>query len=194
MVSAERLHLVRHAAPAITPDQAPADWALSTDASVAQLTSAGVLPADATWFTSPEPKARQTAALLTDAEAQVLPALAETGRGPRMLAEQEFIDSVLSYLTEGQAPEGWEPRVEATLRIVDGALAAMAMSPGGDCVLVGHGTAFTLLIAALVGQPPDAGAWRTMRMPDYCRLDAAASGAFDLVMPWGGWAGDAQRH
>lgn len=187
-MSAERLHLVRHAAPAITPDQAPGNWPLSAEASVAELTGAGVLPADATWFTSPEPKARQTAALLTDAETQVLAALAETGRSPQLLAEQEFLDSVVSYLTDGQAPEGWEPRVEATVRIVDGALAAMAMSPGSDCVLVGHGTAFTLLVAALVGQPPDAGAWRTMRMPDYCRLEARANGAFDLVMPWGGWA------
>jgi len=146
-----------------------------------------VLPAQATWFTSPEPKARQTAALLTDTPVQVLEELAETGRDGQALPAEQFEQTVSDYLTAGEAPAGWESRVDATLRIVNTAQAAMEMTEDGDCVLVGHGTAFTLLVAALAGRPPDAAAWRAMRMPDHCELRPGAGGAFEVVSPWGGW-------
>lgn len=38
--------------------------------------------------------------------------------------------------------------------------------PGDDVVLVGHGTAWTVLVAALTGRPPDLDAWAALRMPD----------------------------
>ncbi len=38
---------------------------------------------------------------------------------------------------------------------------------GGDAVvLVGHGTAWTLLAAELTGEPPDLERWRSLGMPD----------------------------
>src|SRR5699024_8078659 len=135
------------------------EWPLAPGASVAELTAAGVLPAAGTWFTSPEPKARRTASLLTDAPVQVLEGLAETGRDGQVLPAEQFQQTVSDYLVAGVAPAGWESRVDATLRIVNTAQAAMEMTKDGDCVLVGHGTAFTLLIAALAGRAPDAAAW-----------------------------------
>jgi hypothetical protein len=32
--------------------------------------------------------------------------------------------------------------------------------------LVGHGTAWTLLVAALTGEPPDLARWESLAMPD----------------------------
>ena len=36
----------------------------------------------------------------------------------------------------------------------------------GDLVLVGHGTAWTALVAALTGAPPDLDTWVRLAMPD----------------------------
>jgi len=69
-------------------------------------------------FCSPEPKAQQTAQLLTDGDVGIVDELREHERGP------------------------------------------------GDVVLVGHGTAWTLLVAELTGEPPDLERWRSLGMPD----------------------------
>jgi hypothetical protein len=37
---------------------------------------------------------------------------------------------------------------------------------GQDLVLVGHGTAWTLALAALTGAEPDLDRWAALRMPD----------------------------
>ncbi|MGC0143200.1 histidine phosphatase family protein [Pseudactinotalea sp. Z1732] len=186
----DRLHLVRHARPRITEAAPPRQWELAAGADVGPLLGAGALPTAASWFTSPEPKARQSAALLTGEPVQVLPALAEVARDGALLPAAEFRAATRDYLTTGKAPSGatWEPRVEATMRIVDGALAALESSTHPACVLVGHGTAFTLLVAALVGAPPDADAWARLNMPDHCELAAGPGGAFEVVSPWGRWA------
>lgn len=188
-MTAERLHLVRHAQSQITPDTPAREWNLAPEASMSDLRSAGVLPERASWFSSPEPKARQSAALITSDQIEVLPALAEVGREGTLLSAEEFTAAVRGYLTDGHGPGAavWEPRVDATLRIVDGALAAMEHSTEPACVLVGHGTAFTLLVAALVGAPPDAEAWATMAMPDHCELAIGPGGRFEVVSGWGAW-------
>jgi broad specificity phosphatase PhoE len=38
--------------------------------------------------------------------------------------------------------------------------------PGHDVVLVGHGTAWTLVRSALTGEPPDLDAWVRLSLPD----------------------------
>jgi broad specificity phosphatase PhoE len=35
-----------------------------------------------------------------------------------------------------------------------------------DVVLVGHGTAWTVLVAELTGRPPDLARWESLAMPD----------------------------
>ncbi|WP_207081975.1 hypothetical protein [Nocardioides sp. S5] len=82
------LHLVRHGRPAMTRGVPAAEWDLDAGAydDVWALRASGRLPARAAWFTSPEPKAVQTAQLLTDAQVGVLPQLREherTGSGSR---------------------------------------------------------------------------------------------------------------
>jgi broad specificity phosphatase PhoE len=55
---------------------------------------------------------------------------------------------------------------------VEGVLAACA---GTDVVLVGHGTAWTVLAAALSGARPDLDRWRALRMPDLITIDPLRS-------------------
>lgn len=180
------LHLIRHARPVIDPGSPPADWTLAEDdGSTGSLKA--VLPERARWFSSPEAKARQTAAWLTAETVEVVDSLRETGRTGFFADEAAFRSTVTAYLRDGVAPDGWEPRVEATLRIVDTALGVLGAFPDDDIVLVGHGTAFTLLVGALTGAPPDVGAWTKLRMPDHCALRLLPEDAFEVVSPWGAW-------
>ena len=57
-----------------------------------------------------------------------------------------------------------------------------------DVVLIGHGTALTLLVADLVGRPPDIDAWQAMLLPDHCRVTVREDGAAEIGSPWGAWA------
>jgi broad specificity phosphatase PhoE len=41
----------------------------------------------------------------------------------------------------------------------------------GDLAMVGHGTAWTALVAALTGRAPDLDAWERLAMPDLWVLD-----------------------
>jgi broad specificity phosphatase PhoE len=42
-----------------------------------------------------------------------------------------------------------------------------------DVVLVGHGTAWTLLVSELSGEPPDLERWARLAMPDVWVVDHA---------------------
>ena len=177
------LHLIRHARPVVDPEVAPSEWTLAPDDG-----STASFPARARWFSSPEPKARQTAALLTDETVEVVDSLRETGRTGFFADDAAFRTAVTAFLRDGVAPDGWEPRVEATLRIVDTALGVLAAFPDDDIVLVGHGTAFTLLVGALIGTPPDVDAWSALLLPDHCALRLLPEDAFEIASPWGAWA------
>jgi hypothetical protein len=76
------LHLVRHGRPLVDPSQPARAWELDPAGydEVWALRESGRLPARAAWFTSPEPKALATAALLTDASVGVVDDLAEHRR------------------------------------------------------------------------------------------------------------------
>ena len=54
-----------------------------------------------------------------------------------------------------------------------------------ELVLAGHGTAWTLLVAALTGAAPDRQAWRAMQMPDRCLLAVEGLTSATLVQGWG---------
>ena len=42
---------------------------------------------------------------------------------------------------------------------------------GDELILVGHGTAWTLLISEITGCEPDLSAWTKLRAPDLCTVD-----------------------
>lgn len=126
---------------------------------VGELRSSGVLPGDARWFSSPEPKAMDTARLLTSSSVTVYDALREVDEG--------------------------ETHASAGRRIARGVRALRDMLDG-PMVVVGHGTALTLLVADLTGTEPDVAASERLGVPDHCCLDDA-NGTFTVSQPWGSW-------
>jgi broad specificity phosphatase PhoE len=102
------LHLVRHGKS--QPDERANEfWELAPDAGegLAALRASGALPAEALWFSSPEPKALGTARALTDAPVQVVDGLREAIRpaGP-WLGADEWGAAVRASMTELDEPAG----------------------------------------------------------------------------------------
>jgi broad specificity phosphatase PhoE len=62
--------------------------------------------------------------------------------------------------------DGWEPLATCRHRVTTTARGLVADNPGTDLVLVGHGTAWTVLVAELTGDQPDLDRWRDLAMPD----------------------------
>lgn len=62
------------------------------------------------------------------------------------------------------AHSGWEPLAECRDRLLEAV--GPLLSDAHDVVLVGHGTAWTILAAALTGKEPDLERWQHLRMPD----------------------------
>jgi broad specificity phosphatase PhoE len=164
------LHLVRHGRP-LTDAATPArTWPLDPDgyAAIETLRTSGRLPVTATWFSSPERKARDTAARLTDEPVAVVDDLAEHRREARWFATaEEFRDVVRAAFARPDVPAvpEWEPLSDTRERVV-AAVHRLRAARRGDLVLVGHGTAWTVLVAALTGAPPDLDAWARLAMPD----------------------------
>lgn len=119
------------------------------------------------WFTSPERKAARTAFLLTGREVPAVDDLREQDRGEPIWVP-DFAAVVRRAFADPHAAvrEGWEPIAQTRARVVAAARRIMADHAAKDVVLVGHGTAWTLLAAELAGAEPDLERWRTMAMPD----------------------------
>ena len=197
------LHLVRHGPPA--PDAGPAErWPLHPEAAtpLAALRSSGALPDRARWFASPEPKAFGTARGLTDEAVGLVDGLREMTRPAEAWVDDtdEWRATVRRSMTEPDRPARphWETARSTTDRVVGAVRRIRESCPDDDLVLVGHGTAWTLLVAALRRRPPDLAAWTALRMPDHCALrlldgtvDAADDGAdveAEMLAGWGAWS------
>ncbi len=160
------LHLVRHGRPAIDLTTPASSWPLAVEAYDEVLVWQHRLPAAARWATSPEARARTTAGLLHAGPVAVVEDLAEhrrhAGAVPDFAATvaRAFLDPHRSV-----AP-GWEPLDACRHRVVAAVRTLLAARPQGDLVLVGHGTAWTVLVAALTDRPPDLDRWRALGMPD----------------------------
>jgi broad specificity phosphatase PhoE len=167
-----RLFLVRHGRPSIRSELPPEQWELDPAgyAAIESLRESGRLPSYARWFSSPEPKALETARRLTDSEITVVSDLREHERGPTPWFDdvEEWRAVVHRVFTEPDVPAlpGWEPLTATRERLVPAVRTILDAHPGEDVVLAGHGTAWTLLRAELTGDPPDLEAWRALQMPD----------------------------
>ena len=136
-------HLVRHGKPVIVPGK-PAEY----------LATGRVQ--SASWCSSDEPKALATARALTDGEIEVEPALREAIRTDWFPRQDQFRAAVLDAFEDpsrGGHP-GWEP-LDQTRQRISAAVARIIHRSSADLVLVGHGTAWTLLVSEITGTPPD---------------------------------------
>lgn len=131
------------------------------------LRESGRLPQRAVWYSSPEPKAVQTAQLLTDAEVSLVDDLREHVRDSVDWIE-DFEPVVRRAFAEPDraAYPGWQPLTQTRERVARAARKILEHHPGDDVVLVGHGTAWTVLVAELIGAEPDLDRWSALGMPD----------------------------
>jgi broad specificity phosphatase PhoE len=177
------LFLVRHGRPVVDRSRPAHAWTLDPayDDDVRALRAR--LPAEARWFSSPEPKAFMTARLLTEQPIEVVADLREHERHHvdwiddfEAVVRRAFADPDLS------AYDGWEPLARCRERVVRAASGIADTHRDGAVVLVGHGTAWTCLLSALQGAPPDLEAWARLAMPDVlqCR---EGQGRGDMLHP-----------
>ena len=162
------LHLVRHGRPLLVPGVPAAEWELDPAGfdDVSALRASGRLPGGAAWFCSPEPKAIQTAQLLTETQVGVLPDLREQERAGEWVADFRGVVRRAFARPDLPAAPGWEPLAACRDRVVPAVRRVLEVHPGQDVVLVGHGTAWTLVVAALTDEPPDLDRWESLGMPD----------------------------
>lgn len=180
-----RLHLVRHGPPRIDPDAPPHEWSLDDGAreAVLALAESGVLPRDARWLCSDEPKAVETAVLLGAHEVEQVHDLREQRRPAGWV--DDYAVRVHRALVRADEPsaEGWETSTQTRERVA-GAVREVLAGDDEEAVLVGHGTAWTLLVSELTGTPVDLVAWERMSLPDHCTIDDGT-----VVSDWGRWQG-----
>ena len=173
------LHLVRHGLPVIDPERPAAEWELDTAGfdDIWSLRESGRLPHRAAWFCSPEPKAQQTAQLLTDGAVGIIEELREHERAVTPWVEDRdewhaVITRVFTHPAESALP-GWEPLDVTRERLLPAVRRILDAHGDEDVVLVGHGTAWTLLVAELSGAEPDLARWRSLAMPDVVTVPPA---------------------
>ncbi|PUA80704.1 histidine phosphatase family protein [Nocardioides currus] len=167
------LHLVRHGRPLVEPDRPAADWELDPAGFDDVWALRERLPGRAAWFCSPEPKAQQTAQLLTEGDVGIVDDLREHERAAGWLDDfAERVEAAFARPDEPAAP-GWEPLADTRARVVPAVGRILDVHPDVDVVLVGHGTAWTLLAAELGGHAPDLERWRSLGMPDLITLPLA---------------------
>lgn len=171
-MTSREIHLVRHGRSAVEPGKPAHEWGLhpSGHSAIEELRSSGRLPERARWFSSPETKALETARMLTDLDVTVLPALREHERHSTVWFDDpaEFRAVVRRAFESPERPalEGWEPLAVTRDRLLPVVRRILADHPEDEVVLAGHGTAWTLLVSELTGEPPDLDAWERLRMPD----------------------------
>jgi broad specificity phosphatase PhoE len=163
------LYLVRHGRPILDTTVPASTWVLDPEHEflVEELAARAPWADDAVWFTSPEPKAMRTAFLLAEREVPVVEDLREHDRGATGWVP-DFAGALRGAFASphSEARPGWEPIVRTRSRVVAAVRQILAEHPGRDVVLVGHGTAWTLLAAELTGAEPDLERWGRLAMPD----------------------------
>jgi len=144
---------------------------------VTELAARAPWSGDAVWFSSPEPKALRTARLLEGRDVPAVRDLSEHERQTAGLVPDFGRAIAEAFVTpDAEVRPGWEPMARTQARVVAAAGRIIEDNPGRDVVLVGHGTAWTLLAAALTGSAPDLERWRALSMPDVITVDTAESG------------------
>ena len=139
----------------------------------------------ASWHSSDEPKAIATARLLTSQTVTLSSALREVHRSDWFATHQQLQAAFLDAFSDPARPArpGWEPLDHARLRVT-AAVAEIVAQDGDELVLVGHGTAWTLLVSELTGDPPDLDAWQCLRTPDLCTVELNTR---TISHRWGCW-------
>jgi broad specificity phosphatase PhoE len=177
------LYLVRHGRPLIDRSAPAHVWPLDPAYADDVRALRPRLPDHADWFSSPEPKAVATARLLTEEPVEVVPDLREHDRDTADWVE-DFESVVRRAFAHPDVPayDGWARLADTRRRVLSAVGGILDQHRTRDVVLVGHGTAWTLLRAALLGQEPDLDWWSRLAMPDLAHY-RAGDGSDDMLAP-----------
>lgn len=161
------LHLVRHGRSLVVPGRPAHEWDVDPAAYDDVWALRDRLPRGAAWYCSPEPKTVTTAQLLTDTEVGVVDELREHVRRSTTWF-YDFPAVVRRAFADPSVPahEGWEPLDDCRDRVVPAVRRILDVHGDDDVVLVGHGTAWTVLVAELTGREADLARWESLAMPD----------------------------
>ena len=166
------LHLVRHGRPLVERDRPAHAWTLDPAGYDDVWALRERLPSAGAWYCSPEPKAIETVQLLTDARVGVVEGLREHVRDSTdWLDDFPAVVGTAFARPDRPAHPGWEPLDRCRERVVAAVEPILSAHKGEDVVLVGHGTAWTVLVAAFTGQPPDLERWSQLGLPDVICVD-----------------------
>ncbi len=177
------LYLVRHGRPLIDRSTPAHEWPLDPAFADDVRALRPRLPAHADWFSSSEPKAVATTRLLTDEPVEVVHDLREHDRHTTDWVD-DFEAVVRRAFAHPDTPayDGWAPLADTRRRVLAAVSGILDQHRARDVVLVGHGTAWTLLRAALLGEEPDLDWWSRLAMPDLAHYRADV-GAGDMLAP-----------
>jgi broad specificity phosphatase PhoE len=151
--------------PLLDPAVRSTDWLLDPEHFDDVWTLRDSLPTEAVWFSSPEVKAQQTAQLLTDDPVGIVNGLREQVRSGWLDDIRSVVDRAFANPSV-PALDGWETLDACRVRVATTVAGIRAAHPDPDLVLVGHGTAWTVLVAEITGTEPDLDALRAMAFPD----------------------------
>lgn len=163
---------VRHAMPEVTRGLARSLWSLSEAAREDCVLLAHGLPSNlaAVVLTSEEKKARDTATIIglrRRLKVEVDPRLREVDRPEAW--DEDYRAAAERYLATGSEP-GWEPQEPAARRMGEVVAERLYGGAEGDVVVVSHGLAITLYLAAMVGVDA-VSFWRQLAFPDAWRWE-----------------------
>lgn len=161
------LFLVRHGRPLVDRSRPAHEWPL--DPAYADDVRALLprLPRRAAWYSSPEPKAIETSRLLTHERVEVVDDLREHERhSTDWMPDFEGVIRRAFAHPDLAAYDGWVPLADTRRRVVAAVARILDVHRSGDVVLVGHGTAWTLVRSALLQEAADLAWWQGLAMPD----------------------------
>lgn len=164
------LYLIRHARPEVDPSRDPSAWELAPGAEDQLKALAASLPAGCRYFCSPELKATATARMLTPEPVEVVSDLREHERGLAWVPDYPgTVARALARPIEA-ASEGWDTAFRTQQRVAGAVRRLLDRLPGKPLALIGHGIAWTLLIAEFTETEPDPDLWASMGKPDLIEL------------------------
>lgn len=184
------LFLIRHAPVALELDRPSAQWTLTAEgmALAQQLASTPVIDGLEAVYSSPEPKARETAlplALQFGVSLEERDELRELDRGPSNLPDRAaYAAAVAQALGDPErSVNGWERAADAENRIVACAR-EVDRQHAGAIAIVSHGLVLSLLLAHLRGQSQvDFAEWRAIPLPALAIVDRETWRVVDVFRP-----------
>ena len=137
------IHLVRHGRPLQNTKVAANRWPLdpSGHGEIAALRESETLPATGSWFSSPEPKALETAQMLTAAPVTVVSGLSEMARPAGWYEDFDSLVAQALATPDRPAAPGWETAASTLVRVARAVDRIAATHEREVLILAGHGTA-----------------------------------------------------